>query len=235
MLEGFVGLRANDAIASRNERRHPGNPVSPRALPIRIHGGRERALLDHLAGARGIKARRVGYLNEHVGIAYVATVHEVRAKQRVMKGLATGLGIGPLPEFLGQPAVERVGAPAVGQPLLVHERFHSDVHGIQIDLAAGKQRLDGDALLGGFRMQREMNPSNPEVEALLQLFNTPGTEVAPGSYVVAEDLQIQLLGHGAVPHGFLSIVTCRCPLRPSLLNPSFGPSTDGPVLEEGKH
>jgi hypothetical protein len=41
-------------------------------------------------------------------------------------------------------------------------------------------------------MQREMHQHRLDLERLLQLFNTHGTEIAPGSDVVGEDLQFDV-------------------------------------------
>ena len=60
------------------------------------------------------------------------------------------------------------------------------VRGWHIDIAAAEQLLERPSLGGRVGMQWEVYPLDPDVEILLQLFNTPGTEIAPGSHVVAE-------------------------------------------------
>jgi hypothetical protein len=44
-------------------------------------------------------------------------------------------------------------------------------------------------------MEREVHPPDVDIKIPLQLFNTPGTEVAPGSNVVREDFQYHAIGH----------------------------------------
>jgi hypothetical protein len=44
-------------------------------------------------------------------------------------------------------------------------------------------------------MQREMGPYNIDVVSLAEFFNTPGTEITPGSDVVGENLQDKWLSH----------------------------------------
>jgi len=44
-------------------------------------------------------------------------------------------------------------------------------------------------------MQREVHQDGLDVERLLELFNTHGTEIAPGSDVIGEDLQGDPLVH----------------------------------------
>src|SRR5690606_12066688 len=82
-----------------------------------------------------------------------------------------------------------VGAQAVLEPLGIHQRLHPLIHGIEIDIPPGEQRLEALAFLRGFRMQREMDELDLDLEFPLQFFNTPGTEITPGSDVVAEDLK----------------------------------------------
>jgi hypothetical protein len=48
-------------------------------------------------------------------------------------------------------------------------------------------------------MEREMDQGRVDLERLLQLFNTHGTEIAPGSDVVGKDLQLDRLGHKLPP------------------------------------
>src|SRR5215471_18563869 len=48
-------------------------------------------------------------------------------------------------------------------------------------------------------MQREVHQGRVDVERLLQLFNTHGTEIAPGSDVVGKDLQLDWLHHKPFP------------------------------------
>lgn len=45
-------------------------------------------------------------------------------------------------------------------------------------------------------MEREMSDFDLQTVIGLEFLNTPGTEVAPGSNVVREDLKREWLGHG---------------------------------------
>jgi hypothetical protein len=45
-------------------------------------------------------------------------------------------------------------------------------------------------------MERKSRPVKFEVEFLLQFFNTPGNEIAPGSDVVGEYFQDIVIRHG---------------------------------------
>jgi len=44
-------------------------------------------------------------------------------------------------------------------------------------------------------MKRKVDPAHIDVEVLLQSFNTPGTEIAPGSNEVGEDFQYDAVRH----------------------------------------
>ena len=60
------------------------------------------------------------------------------------------------------------------------------MRGLPIDIAAAEQFLERHAFRGRVWMQWEVHPVDVDVEISLQLFNTPGTEVAPGSNVITE-------------------------------------------------
>jgi len=58
-----------------------------------------------------------------------------------------------------------------------------------IDGGAGKKLVQAPALDRGFRMQGKGPPVNLDLMFLLQLFNTPGNEIAPGSDIIGKDLE----------------------------------------------
>ena len=62
-------------------------------------------------------------------------------------------------------------------------------------------------------MKREVYPAHFNIEIVLQLFNTPGTEVAPWSNVIAEDFQCDRLSH---PPPLNRDVSCPAILSPRL-------------------
>ncbi len=105
-----------------------------------------------------------------------------------MDGFAAGRCFRPFRKFLSEAAVIGVRAWPIGQPFGVHQRLHARVRGLQIDIAAAEQFLERPPLFGSVGMQWEVHPVNLDVEISLQLFNTPGTEIAPGSNVIAEYL-----------------------------------------------
>jgi hypothetical protein len=69
------------------------------------------------------------------------------------------------------------------------------LRGPQIDTATSEQLLERLAFRGCVGMQRETHPPDPDVEISLQLFNTPGTEIAPGSDKIGKDLQCDWFAH----------------------------------------
>ena len=60
------------------------------------------------------------------------------------------------------------------------------MRGLEIDIAAAEQFLKRYTLGGRVGMQWEMHPADMDIEISLQPFNTPGTEIAPWSNVIAE-------------------------------------------------
>jgi hypothetical protein len=69
------------------------------------------------------------------------------------------------------------------------------LRGLHIDSAAAEQFLERHTLGGRVGMQREVYPVDMDIEIPLQLFNTPGTEIAPRSNVIAEYFQRDRLSH----------------------------------------
>ena len=63
------------------------------------------------------------------------------------------------------------------------------MRGLQIDIAAAEQFLERHAFCGGVWMQWEVHPVDMDIEIPLQLFNTPGTEVTPGSDKIGKDIE----------------------------------------------
>ena len=69
------------------------------------------------------------------------------------------------------------------------------MRGVHIDIAAAEQFLERYTLCGGVGMQWEVHPVDVDIEISLQLFNTPGTEVAPGSDEVGEYFKCEWFAH----------------------------------------
>ena len=105
------------------------------------------------------------------------------------------LRVCPLGEFLREPAVVSVRAPIVGKAFSVHQTFHARVHGVEIEAAACEQVFERQAFQRRVGMKRKVHPTHIDVEVLLQSFNTPGTEIAPGSNEVGEDFQYDAVRH----------------------------------------
>jgi hypothetical protein len=69
------------------------------------------------------------------------------------------------------------------------------VHSLEIETSAGEQIRESKAGGGSIRMERKVHPAQVQIEVLLQLFNTPGTEIAPGSNEIGENLKDDWLLH----------------------------------------
>ena len=69
------------------------------------------------------------------------------------------------------------------------------MHGVEVKTAAREQIFQEKSLLRSVRVQREINPLHIDVEILFQLFNTPGTEIAPRSDKIGKDLQCDCFAH----------------------------------------
>jgi hypothetical protein len=69
------------------------------------------------------------------------------------------------------------------------------VHCIEIQPPSCKKIFQKQALGRGVGMQGEINPLNVDFEIPLELFNTPGTEIAPRSNEVCEYFQYDRYFH----------------------------------------
>ncbi len=86
-----------------------------------------------------------------------------------MNEVSIGLGVGPLAEFLCQPAVVGVRPDVVGET------------GFKIEPATGEELLQRLALGRCIRVQRKVHPGDGDIKTCFKLFNTPGAEVTPRS------------------------------------------------------
>ena len=69
------------------------------------------------------------------------------------------------------------------------------MHCGEVEASAGEQIFKGESFCRSVRMQWEIYPLNIQVKILSQFFNTPGTEIAPGSHKIREYLQRDPLFH----------------------------------------
>ena len=74
----------------------------------------------------------------------------------------------------------------IRQPFGVHQCLKARMRGLHIDIAAAEQFLERYTVCGRVGMQWEVYAVDMDIEISLQLFNTPGTEIAPWSNVIAE-------------------------------------------------
>src|SRR4029450_9319587 len=81
----------------------------------------------------------------------------------------------------------------------VHQAFHPRIGGLRIDVPLGIERGHVAAFGGRLRVQREMHEHGLDVVDLLEFLNTHGTEIAPRSDVVGEDLEFRRLAPCAPP------------------------------------
>jgi hypothetical protein len=112
-----------------------------------------------------------------------------------MDRLGPWLAVRPLRQFLSQSAVVRMRASFVGQPFGIHQAFHARVHNIKVETAPCEQILQKKPFLRRVRMQWEINPLHIDFKISFQLFNTPGTEIAPWSDKICKDLQCDRFAH----------------------------------------
>src|SRR4030095_9313529 len=98
---------------------------------------------------------------------------------------------------------------------------------LSVHAAPREQIGERAALRRSLRVQREVHPLDLHVVLGAQLLNTHGTEIAPGSDVVGEDLERDRLAHTT---SFIASLkrfsTSRCPSGDSSLAPRACAMTD---------
>src|SRR3989304_1241022 len=184
------------AAAAGDEGRHAGDAVAARFFPVRVHLRAMAAGFDDLLRFVAGKADAFGDFDQRRGIAEVAAVHEIGAKERVMDSLAARHWVRPAPELLREAPVVGHGAVAVRKALGVHALSHRRLHGLDVVAAPGEQVREAAPFGRRLRVQREMHPLHAHAVLLPEPLNTHGTEIAPGSDVVGEDFEDEGFAHG---------------------------------------
>lgn len=62
------------------------------------------------------------------------------------------------------------------------------MHGIKVVPTSREERFERTSVPWGLRMQREVDPLNLDLVVSPKPVNTPGTEIAPGSDKISENL-----------------------------------------------
>src|SRR5262249_33539630 len=88
---------------------------------------------------------------------------------------------------MSKAADRRMPSLAAPESLGSPQALHTPSHLIQLGAAQGKQRCQREHYGRRLPTQREMNPLQLDVEILLEVFNTPGTEITPRSNKIDED------------------------------------------------
>ena len=182
-------MGADEFLTARREGGHTRHALGSGVCPIGIDLIPEAAFLKHLSSENRRKANGFCNAEEGLGIPDITSVNEIRSEQCIVDRLPSSLGLGPMPQLLRQAAVVSVCPRGIGQALRIRRTFEAGVHGVDVHATSGKQVFQEAPVGGRFRMQGKVHPPDRDVECLFQPFNTPGTEVAPGSDVVAEDFQ----------------------------------------------
>jgi hypothetical protein len=158
-------------------------------VPILIHGLPKGAFFQNHPGRCRIEAHRPTDLQQNRSAGDIFPVLEIGEEHGVVKGIAAALILGPFSQFLSQAAVEGHRTLAEGQLQFIGHLPQAGHHRRDIHRPAGEQRFERLPGRRRFRMQGKGRPLDVERKCRFDPFNTPGTEVAPGSDVVGEDLQ----------------------------------------------
>lgn len=179
-------MGAGELVTAGNKTGYSGDSVTARLLPVGIDCVLECPLRQYFACLVGRKPHRLRDVDEHFQIANVAAIHEIRPVKRIVNCFETRPRIRPFREFLGQAAVVGMSAAIVRQDFGVHQTLHARMHGFKIHSSSREQILQRAAFSRCVGVKREVHPLHVDIEIPLQPFNTPGTDIAPGSDEVGE-------------------------------------------------
>lgn len=182
-------MSAHEFLAIGGKGGHSRHALSPGLCPIGIDLIAEAPFLEYFASDNGGQSDRFSQRDEQAKIPDILSVHEIGSEQSVVDCLTSGLSFRPRAQLLGQAAVVGVGPHTVGQALLIRQAFEARIHGADVPATSGKHVFQRPPFGGRFRMQGKVHPADGDIKCLFQSFNTPGTEVTPGSDVVAEDFE----------------------------------------------
>ena len=191
----LIRLSAYDFGTACHEGGNSGDAVPAGLLPVGIDSILESALVQHGSRLLDRKPDRLCDIKENFSLAEVAAVDEISLIERVVNVFESALRVRPFREFLGKPAVVSMRAAIIRKAFGIHQSLHARVHGFEVQPASGEQILKGKTFCRCVGMQREIYPLEINVVVPLQPFNTPGTEVAPGSNEVGEDFESNGISH----------------------------------------
>ena len=107
----------------------------------------------------------------------------------MMKGISPAFGLRPFSQLLGQATVECFFSFPPGKAQIFRHAPLTFLLFPEIGRIAAKKVLQAQSLFRRFGMQGKGPPLNLDPILVVQLFNTPGTEVAPGSNIIGKNFE----------------------------------------------
>ncbi len=141
------------------------------------------------SASRPGKPHLFGQCDQFVGFGNVAPVDIVGPKNGLMEFFPFPFALRPFAQLGGEPAVVGHRSLPERQPQLRCRPLLAGLHLAGIEIQARIELIQGKPLLRGVGVEGKGLPLDFNLEVLTQLFNTPGTEVAPGSDVIRKDLK----------------------------------------------
>ena len=186
--EIIVGSEPHEPFPGAEVRRNGGDPEFPGPLPVGIDRRGKASRREDLPRPIPRKPHGLGNPHELVHPGDVPPLDEKSPVDRFPVRVSLSLRFRPFPQLLGPPAVEGPGPLREWHPLGLGQLAQPRLHGRDLFLPPGKQLGELDSLLRRFRVERKNGPAQLHSVLPLQAVGTHGTEVAPGSDVVKEDL-----------------------------------------------
>jgi len=122
-----------------------------------------------------------------------------------MEFITTSLPFRQLCQLLGKTAVVGPLPLSKRQTEIFCRAAKMRQHLFNVDRPAGKKLLKGQSIRRCLRMQRKSGPLDIDIKLVLQLFNTPGNEITPGSDIVRKNFQGFGFRHHDLMYRFMCI------------------------------
>jgi len=188
-LQFRIRLGAHEPLIVQDKCGHRSDCHLTRSIPVVVNGLPIGSLVKHPFCRIRIKPHGFAYIEQNGWVGNVLAAVEIRQKGGMVEGVAHlfTLIFGPFTQFLGQPAIVGFGALTKRQTQFMGDLAQVGQQGRDVHRLPGKQIFEALSRFRCLRMQGIGDPFDSDIKARFELFNTPGTEVAPRSDVVGED------------------------------------------------
>lgn len=182
-------MGADDGPVIEDKGRDGGYSQTFGKLPIGIDRFPEGPCLQDFPGLRAGKPHRCSQTDQFIGLGDINPIDIVSPEDGGVKFIPLTLALRPFAQFRGQPAVVCFRSLPERQSQFFGRPFLAGNYLPGIEVQAGVEIIQVQPFFRGVGMEGERPPDDLNLEVPAQFFNTPGTEVAPGSDIIGKDLK----------------------------------------------